>query len=118
MLKLYAADGGFATTGGYKPMHGGYDFGGDVIYQIAPWIGIGAGAGCLRSPRSSTMTTMVGTESLIVTGKPVVSAVPVRLAGTKTGFCGQKPVSKAEGLLRERTYFIYFVMVALAKAHT
>src|SRR5512136_1002006 len=34
LVDLYVAEGTGTATGGYSPPHGGYNFGGDLIYQI------------------------------------------------------------------------------------
>lgn len=79
LFELYAAGGYGTSTGGYKPMHGGYDFGADIIYQITPRIGVGVGAGYLKSSRSSAMSFTESTATVTAGAKPTVSAVPVRL---------------------------------------
>lgn len=84
LFKLYESLGYGETTGGYKPVHGGYDFGADVIYRISPMFGVGLGVGYLRSSRASHMTFTEGTNSLTMSATPALSAVPVRLAAFLT----------------------------------
>jgi hypothetical protein len=79
LLKLYEALDYGTTEGGYRPVHGGYDFGGDLIYQISPRIGIGLGAGYMKYSRGSLMTLTADTLSLTLSGTPTLSAVPIRL---------------------------------------
>jgi len=79
ILDLYAALGVGTLTGGYKPLHGGYDFGADLIYQITPTIGVGVGAGYMRNTKTSTATLTDGENQLEVAAQPTVSAIPIRL---------------------------------------
>lgn len=82
VLELYSALGMGTTTGGYSPLHAGYNFGADLVYQISPKIGIGFGAGYLRSSKSSLMSlSAIPPEEgeLEITGTPTLSAVPIRL---------------------------------------
>lgn len=44
----FAPPPGGTITGGYKPVHWGYEFGGDIIFELSPKIGIGIGAGYLE----------------------------------------------------------------------
>src|SRR5512136_2313185 len=53
LVDSYQAQGLGSVTGAYKPLHGGLNFGGDIIYQITPSLGIGVGAGYLRSAADS-----------------------------------------------------------------
>lgn len=69
---------GLTKSGGdYNPVHLGLDFGGDLIIQITPTVGIGLGAGHLRgtSESSITFTPVAAAEKTTAT----VSAVPLRL---------------------------------------
>ena len=79
LLDLYAALGFGTTTGGYKPVHGGYHFGADLIYRLSPMFGIGLGVGFLRNSSDSLMTFTEGTTTTTLTGTPALSAVPIRL---------------------------------------
>jgi hypothetical protein len=79
LFALYEALGFGTTEGGYNPVHGGYNFGGDLIYQISPRIGIGIGAGYMKYSRSSLMSVTADTLSLTLSGTPMLSAVPIRL---------------------------------------
>ncbi len=81
LLELYAALGFGTASGGYNPIHAGYNFGADLVFQITPNIGVGIGAGYLQSSKSSLMTlssTAIG--EITLTGTPKLSAMPIRLA--------------------------------------
>lgn len=81
LLELYAALGFGTASGGYNPIHAGYNFGADFIFQLSPNIGVGIGAGYLQSSKSSLMTlssTTIG--EITLTGTPKLSAMPIRLA--------------------------------------
>jgi hypothetical protein len=80
LLELYAADVGASTTGGYNPLHAGYNFGADLIFQLTPNIGVGIGAGYLQISKSSLMTLSFEGEEFTLTGTPKLSAMPIRLA--------------------------------------
>ena len=80
LLELYGVILDGSTTGGYKPLHAGYNFGADLVFQFTPNIGVGFGAGYLRSSKSSHMTLSDETDELILTGTPKLSAIPLRLA--------------------------------------
>jgi len=79
LIKLYESLGIGTTTGGYNPVHGGYGFGGDIIYQLSPKIGLGVGVGYLRHSANSLMT-WTGEGDITLTATPTISAIPVRLA--------------------------------------
>jgi hypothetical protein len=79
LIKLYESMGTGTTTGDYNPVHGGYGFGGDLIYQLSPKIGLGVGVGYLRHSADSLMT-WTGEGDITLTATPTVSAIPVRLA--------------------------------------
>ena len=79
LLEVYAAMGAGTTTGGYSPVHAGYNFGADFIYQLSPAIGVGLGVGYLRSSSDSLMTFAGEGLSFTLSGTPTLSAVPIRL---------------------------------------
>jgi opacity protein-like surface antigen len=70
---------GLTTTGAYSPFHGGYDFGGDLIFQLTPRIGVGLGIGYLKSSEDPEMTISDGVSSVLMRGTPKMSAMPIRL---------------------------------------
>lgn len=78
-LEAYAAEFGGTVTGTYKPVHGGLSFGGDLIYQITPSLGIGVGAGYMRSSSDSLGTLTFEGQSVDLTTNVILSAVPIRL---------------------------------------
>lgn len=79
LFETYAALGMGTTTGGYRPVHAGYNFGADVIYQLSPGIGVGLGVGYLRSSSGSAMTFAGEGQAFALSGRPTLSAVPIRL---------------------------------------
>ena len=79
LVDYYVAEGGGSATGGYKPLHGGYNFGGDLIYQITPSLGIGVGAGYMRSTANSLLTYTEDLMSVDITADAMLSAIPLRL---------------------------------------
>ena len=48
VLELYSALGLGTTTGAFRPLRDGRNFGADLVFQITPHVGIGIGAGYLR----------------------------------------------------------------------
>lgn len=79
LLALYGSLGLGTTSGGYNPVHWGYNVGGDLIYQISPRFGIGVGAGYVKYSRSSLMSITTETVTLTLSATPALSAVPIRL---------------------------------------
>jgi hypothetical protein len=79
LLQIYGDMGIGTAEGGYSPVHGGYNFGGDIIFQLSPAIGVGLGIGYMRNSDDSEMTLTTTTETLTLTGRPVISAMPIRL---------------------------------------
>ncbi len=80
LLELYNALGIGTALGGYNPIHAGYNFGADLVFQLTPNIGVGIGAGYLRSSKSSLMTLSIEEEEITLTDTPMLSAIPIRLA--------------------------------------
>jgi len=79
LVEAYSALGYGTVSGGYRPLHGGYDFGADIICQLTPNIGLGLGAGYMRHSRGSEITWADETDQIAMTARPTVSAVPIRL---------------------------------------
>jgi hypothetical protein len=79
LFKLYSALGFGTTTGGYNRLRAGYNFGGDLIFQVTRHVGIGIGAGYMRFSESSLMTWTLESESAEFSTSPMLSAVPIRL---------------------------------------
>jgi hypothetical protein len=67
ILDLYSAEGFGTVTGGFKPVHGGVTFGGDLIYQLSPGFGIGLGFGYLRSSANGLGTWTEEAETVTIT---------------------------------------------------
>lgn len=78
LVEAYVAEGFGSATGGYSPLHGGYDFGADLIYQVTPSFGVGIGAGYLRSSADS-QATLTGEETVGLVAETALSAIPIRL---------------------------------------
>jgi len=79
ILDLYAAEGLGTVTGKYKPLHGGLNVGGDVIYQLSPGFGIGLGFGYLRSSAASLGTWTNEGETVTLTTEARLTGMPIRL---------------------------------------
>jgi hypothetical protein len=80
ILDYYQAEGYGTITGSYKPLHGGYNFGGDIIYQLSPKLGLGLGFGYMRNSSSSVGTWDSGEgDSVTLTAVSTLTAMPVRL---------------------------------------
>jgi len=79
ILEIYSAQGYGTVTGEYKPVHGGYDFGADLIYQITPTIGVGLGAGYMRNSKRSAGNWTNEAEDVDITIDSALSAIPIRL---------------------------------------
>lgn len=93
ILDFYAAEGFGTITGAYKPVHGGYDFGADLIYQLSPRFGVGVGVGYMRNSSNSIGTFVEGEESVTLTSGATLTAVPIRL-----GLFYDAPLSKTFNL--------------------
>ncbi len=86
LLELFEDEGSGTFTGSYKPLHGGYNFGGDIIYQLSPKLGLGLGVGYMKNS-SSSQGTFIPLDS---GGEPgpewtlestaALTAMPVRLS--------------------------------------
>ena len=79
LVESYDAEGLGTATGGYNPLHSGFNLGADLIYQLTPSIGVGVGAGYLRSSASSAGTFTQDPLSTDLTSRTMVSAIPIRL---------------------------------------
>ncbi len=79
ILEVYAAEGFGTFTGGYKPLHGGYNFGADLIYQLTPSLGIGLGVGYMRNSKGSLATWAIEGDEVVLTADAALTAMPVRL---------------------------------------
>ncbi len=92
--------------GGYRAVHGGYEFGGDVIYALTPRIGISIGGGYLRISRASSMSFAMLVPSLLAASagaNPRLNAVPIRVGMHLT-----MPLSRKVNFLAEGGVCYYF----------
>lgn len=79
-IRLMGEDEGMTATGGYSPLHSGYEFGADLFFSLTPTVAVGLGAGYLKSVRSSDMSLTGAEVAMTVHGKGKLSAVPIRLS--------------------------------------
>lgn len=79
LVEAYVAEGFGSFTGSYKPLHGGYNFGADLIYQLSPSAGIGLGVGYMRNSSDSLATFSGDGETVDITSEPNLTAMPIRL---------------------------------------
>ncbi len=84
LLEAYGGLGLGTFNGGYNPVHGGFDAGIDLIYQVTPAIGIGLGAGFIRHTQDSEASLLGASYNMITRISPTVSAIPVRLGAFYT----------------------------------
>jgi hypothetical protein len=80
ILEAYSAEGYGTVTGSYKPVHGGYNFGGDIIYQLSPKIGLGLGVGYMSNSSDSLGTWEYELDAVTLTAASTLTAMPVRLS--------------------------------------
>jgi hypothetical protein len=91
---------------GYRAVHIGYEFGGDIIYALTPRIGISIGGEYLRISRVSTMSLLTIVPSLrdgSAGANPKLSAVPIRVGMHLT-----MPLSKKVNFLAEAGASYFF----------
>ena len=91
---------------GYRPMHVGYEFCGDIIYALTPRVGISIGAGYLRISRASGMSLLTIVPALSNGGagaNPKLSAFPIRVGMHLT-----MPLSRKVSFLAEGGVSYYF----------
>jgi hypothetical protein len=80
VIDIYTADGFGTATGGFNPVHGGYDFGADLIYQLSPKFGLGLGFGYMRNSASSVATfSEADIGEVTLTAGATLKAMPIRL---------------------------------------
>lgn len=72
-----------ASINGYLAVHNGYEFGGDVIFELTPRLGVSIGGGYLQISRASAMQLfnpeLVSPYARVV-AEPKMNAVPVRMS--------------------------------------
>jgi hypothetical protein len=91
---------------GYRAIHNGYEFGGDVIYALTPRIGISIGGGYLRISRASSMgllTIVLSAWNGLARANPTLSAIPIRVGMHLT-----MPLSRKVNFLAEGGGCYYF----------
>jgi hypothetical protein len=69
------------SSGGYRGVHGGYEFGGDIIFALTPRLGIGIGGGYVQISRYSQMSLLPGFPSWyhgLISSDTKLSAIPIR----------------------------------------
>jgi hypothetical protein len=91
---------------GYRAVHDGYEFGGDIIYALSSRIGISVGGGYLRISRASSMGLLTIVPSLwngAARANPKLSAVPIRVGMHLT-----MPLSRKANFLAEGGVCYYF----------
>ena len=72
---------GWVKTGGYRAVHSGLEFGGDIVFELTPRLGLSIGAGYMRFSRLSRVGLSTAEPSLWSGGasaEPRLSAVPIR----------------------------------------
>lgn len=70
-----------SSTGEYGPVHSGYEFAGDVIFEITPRLGIGIGGGYLRLTRRSSFYLSdpeIINSSATLAVAPTINALSIR----------------------------------------
>ncbi len=70
------------SQGGYRPVRHGLEFGGDIIFEFNPGIGVGIGCGYLMASRRSLMEFADPGNDISggLSGRPELSAIPIRLS--------------------------------------
>jgi hypothetical protein len=76
---LLAETAGYSVNGTFGPARFGLEFGGDIVFQIGPNLGIGLGAGYINASRESAIELKGGGMTLPETIKPAYGSVPIRL---------------------------------------
>jgi hypothetical protein len=107
ILDLYSAEGLGTVTGGYTPLHGGINVGGDIIYQLSSNFGIGLGFGYMRSSANSLGTWTNEDETVTLTAEGRLTGMPIRLGAFFTA-----PLSKKVKLITD-VGVDYFIGVKL-----
>ena len=69
----------YAFEGVHSPLHFGHDVGFDLVFLLGPRLGIGVGAGRLRSAGKADWTFNWGTAEEAFVERPALSAWPIRL---------------------------------------
>jgi opacity protein-like surface antigen len=78
LISSAAEFSGWSVLGETNPIRMGYDFGGDLIINLTPGIGLGFGAGYIQGTKESQIAYAKGTYNLTMTSKPDIRAIPLR----------------------------------------
>ncbi len=78
LISSDAGISGWSASGETNPVRMGYEFGGDLIINLTPRIGLGFGAGYLQGTKGSEIAFNKGTSNLVMTSKPNIRAIPLR----------------------------------------
>ncbi len=65
------------VSGGYDPFHLGLDFQGEFLFQVSPSVALGLGGGYMTISKDSTLTGTYLSNSVSLTWKPQVTAIPI-----------------------------------------
>lgn len=79
----FAPPPGGAIAGGYEPVHWGYEFGGDIIFELSPKIGVGIGAGYLQMSRDTPPTFSAEPYVMMIIHDPLTGNSTEFTVGTK-----------------------------------
>jgi hypothetical protein len=77
----FAPSPGATIEGGYDPIHWGYEFGGDIVFELSPKIGVGIGAGYLKMSRDAPPYMMRIIDAPLEFDQTVgtkISTIPIR----------------------------------------
>jgi hypothetical protein len=77
-ITAFAEVFGWSASGETSPIRMGYDFGGDLIVNLTPRVGLGFGAGYIQGTKESVITFTQGTDTITMTSKPNIRAIPLR----------------------------------------
>ena len=76
----FISSSGFTVERRIKSFHQGYDFTGDIIFNISPKLGIGLGTGIIHATKQSLLIfSRADTGPHSLDSQPTISAVPIRL---------------------------------------
>jgi hypothetical protein len=71
----------YTPSGEFKPLHMGFDFGGDIVIQITPQIGVGLGSGYIVASKTFSIDhTHPVWDTVVLTSETKMSAIPLRLS--------------------------------------
>ena len=102
---FYPGPGEVLQVGEYRGVHWGYEFGGDIIFELTPRLGIGVGVGYMLSSHTSEVESLdlESGADIVVRAEPKLSAVPIRL-----GLYLTVPISRKFNLYADAGASYYF----------